>query len=221
MRETLESLQALHVCQCKGEELGIYKVPNNAKVQYLFNFLVKLSENSNLSHMQLGENGVGGAGEFGNLYCGKRGEACVVTVKIWDTRCSNFARRMDKLSKLTDEFYLLRHPSVNGHQLNLAKPIGYFRKFCSPGIVYNLNPRDTLHNPILDVDYDLVVLQGSSSPKLRQASLKSELAAEHTRRNLISDYKELSCKIRNLKIVEVADRLAKKVCSRNVLDDVG
>ncbi|KAL3515462.1 hypothetical protein ACH5RR_022364 [Cinchona calisaya] len=69
------------------------------------------------------------------------------------------------------------------------------------------------------VDYDLVVLQGSSSPKLRQASLKRELAVEHMRRNLISDSKDRFFARRDGN--EVADRLAKKVCSRNVLDDVG
>ncbi|KAL3515466.1 hypothetical protein ACH5RR_022368, partial [Cinchona calisaya] len=91
--------------------------------------------------------------QFAKLYCGRITDDAdsihVVTVRIWDDSLCVEADSLDQWSKMMDEVHLLLHLSVNGHQQNFAKPIGYSHNCERPGVVYDLNPRDTLHKEIL------------------------------------------------------------------------
>ncbi|KAA8536380.1 hypothetical protein F0562_028858 [Nyssa sinensis] len=95
--------------------------------------------------------------QFGKLYRGiiPRGsnqeEAQAVTVKIWVDH-KIFERVLNshvKNSRLAEEAYFLQHPSVKNHP-NLVKLIGYSGKGEPIGVVYDLDPRDTLHNLLVE-----------------------------------------------------------------------
>uniref|UniRef100_A0A5B7ALT5 Protein kinase domain-containing protein n=2 Tax=Davidia involucrata TaxID=16924 RepID=A0A5B7ALT5_DAVIN len=91
-----------------------------------------------------------GPTHFGKLYRGKiehgviGTEAQDVIVKIWDEKAISLAYPLD-YTVLDEEVKFLTYPSVNHHP-NLVKLIGYCRGADVMGIVYDLNPRDTLHN---------------------------------------------------------------------------
>ncbi|KAK2972466.1 hypothetical protein RJ640_003892 [Escallonia rubra] len=97
--------------------------------------------------------------QFGKLYRGKipqgssEAEAQEVTVKIWEDPTICTVHPDDKRSRLADELHFLRHPSVKT-QPNLVKLIGYSCKGEPLGVVYDLNPLDTLHNLITKDDFN-------------------------------------------------------------------
>ncbi|KAK3016265.1 hypothetical protein RJ639_006096 [Escallonia herrerae] len=96
--------------------------------------------------------------QFGKLYRGKiprastEAEAQEVTVKIWQDPTFYLVDENDKKSRLADELHFLKHPSVKTRG-NLVKLIGYSRKGEPLGVVYDLNPLDTLHNLITKDDF--------------------------------------------------------------------
>uniref|UniRef100_A0A5B7BGM9 Protein kinase domain-containing protein n=1 Tax=Davidia involucrata TaxID=16924 RepID=A0A5B7BGM9_DAVIN len=93
--------------------------------------------------------------QFGKLYRGiiphdpNQAEAQAVTVKIWVDPDIYLLDPNDKKSRLEDEVYFLQHPSVKNHP-NLVKLIGYSEKGEPLGVVYDLDPRDTLHNLLVE-----------------------------------------------------------------------
>ncbi|KAK2983180.1 hypothetical protein RJ640_018525 [Escallonia rubra] len=96
--------------------------------------------------------------QFGKLYRGKiprastEAEAQEVTVKIWQDPTFYVVDENDKKSRLADELRFLKHPNVRTRG-NLVKLIGYSRKGEPLGVVYDLNPLDTLHNLITKDDF--------------------------------------------------------------------
>ncbi|KAK2983179.1 hypothetical protein RJ640_018524 [Escallonia rubra] len=96
--------------------------------------------------------------QFGKLYRGKiprastEAEAQEVTVKIWQDPTFYWVDENDKKSRLADELRFLKHPNVRTRG-NLVKLIGYSRKGEPLGVVYDLNPLDTLHNLITKDDF--------------------------------------------------------------------
>ncbi|KAK9286892.1 hypothetical protein L1049_015299 [Liquidambar formosana] len=98
-----------------------------------------------------------GKTQFGKLYRGKiligsnQIEVQEVTLKIWEEQFPWEMPAMydldlnGKKSKLRDEVYFLQHPSVKCHP-NLVKLIGYCNEGDLFGVVYDLNPLDTLEN---------------------------------------------------------------------------
>lgn len=98
--------------------------------------------------------------QFGRVYRGKipHGfdgvEAQDVTVKIWETpeRCSYFVPEQN-LIRLKDEVFLLQHKTLEFHT-HLVKLIGYCSEGGHMGVVYDLNPQDTLSNLIPKGDFN-------------------------------------------------------------------
>ncbi|PON54983.1 Tyrosine-protein kinase [Trema orientale] len=99
-----------------------------------------------------------GVTQFGKLYKGwiKPGLICTqgrdVTVKIWDQK-SNFSNLVsdEYFMAVKEEVQFLTQPKTNGHP-NLVKLIGFCCEKELKGVVYDLNPRGTLHNLILKDD---------------------------------------------------------------------
>ncbi|KAL3515458.1 hypothetical protein ACH5RR_022360 [Cinchona calisaya] len=151
MKEMLEFLQALRVVLLNG-------MGDTGKTEV---FEILPSQLREITGAFSFDNLLGGT-QFGKLYRGRmshganQNEARAVTVKIWDDSICDSAYQMEKWSKLIEEVYFLQHPRVNRHQLSLAKPIGYCRTNELLGIVFDVNPRDSLHNLILKDDFTWV-----------------------------------------------------------------
>ncbi|KAK3040868.1 hypothetical protein RJ639_029212 [Escallonia herrerae] len=101
-----------------------------------------------------------GPTQFGKLYRGKI-NARDVTVKIWDGgRCGE-----------QEEMLLLRDSNVNHHP-SLPKLIGYCIQDQMKGLLYDLNPRGSLHNLsteanpyiVLCIDAEHILLDQESNP---------------------------------------------------------
>ncbi|KAL3350342.1 hypothetical protein AABB24_023034 [Solanum stoloniferum] len=77
-----------------------------------------------------------------------------VTVKILvdDERNYGFRIHDDELPRLEDELKFLQAPKIRGNP-NLVKVVGYCRKEVV-GVVYDINPLDTLHNLIFQDDFN-------------------------------------------------------------------
>ncbi|EXB40298.1 Serine/threonine-protein kinase BIK1 [Morus notabilis] len=87
--------------------------------------------------------------QFGKLYRGWiKAEGRDVTVKIWDEKSNSITLISDEYLVVKGEVQFLTHPAMNGHP-NLVKVIGVCCDKEVRGVVYDLNPRDTLHNLIL------------------------------------------------------------------------
>ncbi|XP_062109542.1 probable serine/threonine-protein kinase PBL12 [Humulus lupulus] len=98
-----------------------------------------------------------GVTQFGKLYWGcikKPGLICTenrdVTVKIWDEK-SNCLASDDEYLMIKEEVKFLTHSSIHCHP-NLVKLVGFCCEKEVRGVVYDLNPRGTLHNIILKDD---------------------------------------------------------------------
>ncbi|KAH7515479.1 hypothetical protein FEM48_Zijuj10G0030800 [Ziziphus jujuba var. spinosa] len=96
--------------------------------------------------------------QFGKLYRGKikPGIICTqsldITVKIWDEKADCITSvDYDQYWMVKEEVQFLTNPSVNRHP-NLVKLIGYCCEKEVRGVVYELNPKDTLHNLTLADD---------------------------------------------------------------------
>ncbi|XVE62162.1 hypothetical protein DITRI_Ditri06bG0096300 [Diplodiscus trichospermus] len=90
-----------------------------------------------------------GLTQFGQLYRGKLEEtekkARSVTIKKWSDPPTCYPCTHDINVMLNEELKFLTHPSMNCHP-NLVKLIGYCYEEQMKGVVYDLNPMDTLHN---------------------------------------------------------------------------
>ncbi|KAF5446211.1 hypothetical protein F2P56_031853 [Juglans regia] len=94
--------------------------------------------------------------QFGKLYSGKiKGgmngeEARDVTVKTWDRKSESTPLAYDECLTVKEEVEFLTNPAMNSHP-SLAKLIGYC---CDEvkGVVYDISPRDTLHNLMVKDD---------------------------------------------------------------------
>ncbi|WCJ42479.1 Protein kinase superfamily protein [Euphorbia peplus] len=82
--------------------------------------------------------------QYGNLFWGEM-KGKKVIVKMWkiDKKLGLF--RADNKNRLRDEISLLQHPELFCHP-NLVKMIGYCFEKGKLGVVYDLDPQDTLHN---------------------------------------------------------------------------
>lgn len=97
--------------------------------------------------------------QFGKLYRGKMSGGSDqdkttkdVAVKIMVGEMRHFDVSYDRLPRLEDELKFLQAPRFRGN-LNLVKVIGCCREGRTLGIVYDLNPQDTLHNFIIRDDF--------------------------------------------------------------------
>ncbi|XP_030496195.2 probable serine/threonine-protein kinase PBL16 isoform X1 [Cannabis sativa] len=95
--------------------------------------------------------------QFGKLFRGcirnLTGVICTqenrdVTVKIWDEKSNCLNLDSDEHLMIKEEVKFLTHPSIHCHP-NLVKLIGFCCEKEVRGVVYDLNPRDILHNIIL------------------------------------------------------------------------
>ncbi|GLT86885.1 hypothetical protein SLE2022_049950 [Rubroshorea leprosula] len=85
---------------------------------------------------------------FGKVYVGEI-EGKMVTVKIWDSESEVYeVSSIENEGRLMDELVLLQHPELISHP-NLVNLMGYCYEGQNLGVVYNLEPLDTLHNLLL------------------------------------------------------------------------
>nr|XP_016490127.1 PREDICTED: probable serine/threonine-protein kinase Cx32, chloroplastic [Nicotiana tabacum] len=124
------------------------------------NDLLDLSwEDLNLFTRQFSPENLIGLTQFGKLYRGKMSIGSDqdkitkdVAVKIMVDEMRHFDVSYDKLTRLKDELKFLQAPRFRGNP-NLVKVIGCCREGRTLGIVYDLNPQDTLHNFIIRDDF--------------------------------------------------------------------
>lgn len=123
---------------------GAQKVPDYLKLP-----AGKLSEYTD----GFSENNLLGDTMFGKLYRGKivsDSETREITVKIYlDIQIGGIR---DRLDRLRDEVKFLSMPEMMDHP-NIAKLIGYNDEDEPPGVVYDVNPRDTLQNLLCRDDF--------------------------------------------------------------------
>ncbi|XP_059631756.1 probable serine/threonine-protein kinase PBL11 [Cornus florida] len=89
-----------------------------------------------------------GETQFGRVFRGKTQQGQDVTVKIWEEGGLLYVGKNENRSQLMAECTFLKEPSVNHHP-NLAKLMGYCCEDGLLGVVYDLNPLDTLRNLIV------------------------------------------------------------------------
>ncbi|KAM5568243.1 putative serine/threonine-protein kinase PBL15 [Rosa sericea] len=117
------------------------------------NLIVFTSEDLKLCTNNFHKNNLIGLTQFGKLYRGQikqqgfniGSQAGEVTVKIWDERSSCITFTNDEFLMVKEEAQFLTQPSIKGYP-NLVKLIGYCCEKEVKGVVYDLNPWDTLHN---------------------------------------------------------------------------
>ncbi|XP_061994965.1 probable serine/threonine-protein kinase PBL15 [Rosa rugosa] len=117
------------------------------------NLIVFTSEDLKLCTNNFHKNNLIGLTQFGKLYRGQikqqgfniGSQAGDVTVKIWDERSSCITFTNDEFLMVKEEVQFLTQPSIKGYP-NLVKLIGYCCEKEVKGVVYDLNPWDTLHN---------------------------------------------------------------------------
>ncbi|XP_050119694.1 probable serine/threonine-protein kinase PBL15 isoform X2 [Malus sylvestris] len=99
------------------------------------------------------QNNLIGFTQFGKLYRGRIRQGFTgtdqvrdVTVKVWDEKSAGCSKLMhDEFLVVKEEVEFLTHPTLNGYP-NLVKLIGYCCEKEVKGVVYDLNPWDTLQN---------------------------------------------------------------------------
>ncbi|XVE62519.1 hypothetical protein DITRI_Ditri06bG0124200 [Diplodiscus trichospermus] len=95
------------------------------------------------------KNSMIGLTQFGQLYRGKLEEtgkeARFVTIKKWSDLPTYYPCTHDIDVMLNEELKFLTQPNMKSHP-NLVKLIGYCREEQMKGVIYDLNPMDTLHN---------------------------------------------------------------------------
>ncbi|KAM1745108.1 hypothetical protein ACFX11_011907 [Malus domestica] len=99
------------------------------------------------------QNNLIGFTQFGKLYRGRIRQGFTgtdqvrdVTVKVWDEKSAGCSKLMhDEFLVVKEEVEFLTHPTLNDYP-NLVKLIGYCCEKEVKGVVYDLNPWDTLQN---------------------------------------------------------------------------
>ncbi|KAL3350340.1 hypothetical protein AABB24_023034 [Solanum stoloniferum] len=151
-------LRSKEECPVKNDPLG----PKSNEEFHVENELLEFtSEELSRFTSQFSSKNLIGLTYFGKLYRGKMPIASDqdkvtkdVTVKILvdDERNYGFRIHDDELPRLEDELKFLQAPKIRGNP-NLVKVVGYCRKEVV-GVVYDINPLDTLHNLIFQDDFN-------------------------------------------------------------------
>lgn len=102
-----------------------------------------------------------GKTQFGSVYHGwipqssPETESQMVTVKIWED--SEIYKKIsfpeDNVQRLMEEVYLLKHPTIESHP-HLVKLIGYCQEGEKLGVVYDIQPLNTVHNLLPKGDFN-------------------------------------------------------------------
>ncbi|CAK7322479.1 unnamed protein product [Dovyalis caffra] len=105
--------------------------------------------------------------QFGRVFRG-RIEGSPVTVKVWEFQCWYKVEPGHNEGRLMDEIVLLQHAKLVSHP-NLVKLIGYCYEGENLGVIYDLNPLDTVYNlvaKVRNISASHIMLDQDFNPKL-------------------------------------------------------